>query len=73
MNDQKMSYEELQEQHQLASLQVGALTDELAKAHYELSKYKALYTAGAKKNEDLTIEIKELEGKINQKQPKAAK
>ncbi|NUJ19273.1 hypothetical protein FKN04_22330 [Bacillus glycinifermentans] len=73
MNDKKMTYEELQEQHQLATLQVNALTEELEKTHYELSKYKALYTYGVKKNEDLTLRIAELEGKINQNQPKAAK
>lgn len=73
MKEKKLSYDELLEQHNISLMQSGALNDALKQANYELAKYKALYTLESKKNEDLTIKLSELEGKINQNQPKAAK
>ncbi|MDA1478353.1 hypothetical protein [Bacillus changyiensis] len=73
MSQKQPSYEELVEQHQLNLWQIQALNEEVGRAHYELSKYKALYTLEAKKNEDLTIKNAELESKLTQSKPQAAK
>ncbi|KAA6450941.1 hypothetical protein [Bacillus swezeyi] len=73
MKVDEMTKEQLREDREIFVLQTGALNEELQKSNYELTRYKALYSIEAKKVEDLTIQIKELQQQLNQSQPKAAK
>ncbi|WP_459486390.1 hypothetical protein [Bacillus licheniformis] len=73
MKVEEMTREQLQADREIFIYQTKAFNDELQKVNYDLTRYKAMYTLKAKEVEDLTIQLKELQQQLNQKQPKAAK
>ncbi|MBU5327618.1 hypothetical protein MH050_08425 [Bacillus licheniformis] len=73
MKVEEMTREQLQADREIFIYQTKAFNDELQKANYDLTRYKAMYTLKAKEVEDLTLQLKELQQQLNQKQPKAAK